>query len=63
MSSDGHPRPSVGNTSGSDGLGSPSDLTGWPAWSLIMKKLTWGVLETITKCVSYTSPSKARRSD
>ena len=31
-------RPSVGNTSGGDGLGSSSDLSGWPAWSVIRKK-------------------------
>ena len=31
-------RPSVGKTSGGDGLGSSSDLSGWPAWSVIRKK-------------------------
>ena len=45
-----------GEDLGGDGLGSPSDLTGWPAWSLFRKKLiVVGGLGTITKCVAHSS--------
>ena len=47
-------RPSVEKTSGGDGLGGPSDLSGWPARSLFRKKRIVGGGWRQSQSVSHT---------